>query len=62
MIGGLGIWELAREALLDIRIINASTDAPSYSTLSLESLFNKHRDEKKVKYNASPGLNETPGS
>ena len=27
-----------------------------YSTLSLESLFNKHSDEKKVKYNAAAEL------
>ena len=40
--------------MFDIRIINA--DAPSYSTLSLESLFNKHRDEKKVKYNVAAEL------
>ena len=52
--GVRGFWEFQREALFDIRIINA--DAPSYSTLSLESLFNKHRDEKKVKYNVAAEL------
>ena len=40
-----GFWEFQREALFDIRILNA--DASFDSTLSLESLFNKHRDGEK---------------
>ena len=54
MIGGWGFGEFQREVLFDIRIINA--DAPSYSTFSLESLFNKHRDEKKVKCDVAAEL------
>ena len=56
--GVRGFWEFQREALFDIRIVNA--DAPSYATLSLESLFSKHRDEKKVKYNVAAELRRAP--
>ena len=44
-----GFWEFQKEALFDIRILNA--DAPSYLTKDLVFLFNAARDEKKAKYN-----------
>ena len=47
--GVRGFWEFQREALFDIRILNA--DAPSYLTKDLVFLFNAARDEKKAKYN-----------
>ena len=46
--GVRGFWEFQREALFDICILNA--DAPSYSSISLETLFNSARDRKKSKY------------
>ena len=46
--GVRGFWEFQREALFDIRIIN--TNATSYCTSSIQSLFDDTRDEKRSKY------------
>ena len=43
-----GFWVSQRVAVFDTRIFNAH--APSYKTLSLETAFNVHRQEKKSKY------------
>ena len=44
-----GFWVPQRVAVFDTRIFNVH--APSYKTLSLETAFNIHRNEKKAKYN-----------
>ena len=46
--GVRGFWDFQREALFDIRILNA--DAPSYLSNSLASIFDSARVEKKTKY------------
>ena len=46
--GVRGFWEFQREGSFDICILNA--DAPSYSTTALQSLFDKARERKKMKY------------
>ena len=45
-----GFWVPQRVAVFDTRIFNAN--APSYKALSLEAIFNLHRNEKKNKYSA----------
>ena len=44
-----GFWEHQREALFDCRIFNA--DAISYANTSIDTLLEKHRNDKKQQYN-----------
>jgi hypothetical protein len=45
-----GFWVPQRVAVFDTRIFNAN--APSYKSLSLESAFNIHRNQKKALYSS----------